>query len=346
MSLVKLPIDTKSLHYNIKNDNKTGHTATVATPLRQGNTYNDNLGHIFELPMYKNFESNELLLASINKNARTSIRVLGVFVFDKFAVNGVKIDCDKQFCIYVREEIDPTKVQCGRIKVHYPLSFRFVDDELDIDNKVVINAVSSFLHDYAFLVSAFEYNMETEVLNFRATIVGEPQVPYSKVFINEKGAGNKFVLSFNDITDNYDFEIAAFRKTLGDEISPINYLETMEKYRLEAKLHAESVLWDTDGVTCVTDIGNAFPYAPYDFEYVQSNETKYALVFFTATDKEYFAMTSKRIRFCNDFTMYTQLLLFTDILNKPQFHKYTMDQANHFGKDIGSIIYTKGDCNE
>ena len=36
MSIIRLPIDTKSLYFNIKNDNKTGHTATVATPLKQG----------------------------------------------------------------------------------------------------------------------------------------------------------------------------------------------------------------------------------------------------------------------------------------------------------------------
>ena len=36
MSIIRLPIDTKSLYFNIKNDNETGHTATVATPLKQG----------------------------------------------------------------------------------------------------------------------------------------------------------------------------------------------------------------------------------------------------------------------------------------------------------------------
>ena len=36
MSVLRLAIDTKSLYFNIKNDNQTGHTATVATPLKQG----------------------------------------------------------------------------------------------------------------------------------------------------------------------------------------------------------------------------------------------------------------------------------------------------------------------
>ena len=33
--IIRIPIDTKSLYLNIKNDNETGHTATVATPLKQ-----------------------------------------------------------------------------------------------------------------------------------------------------------------------------------------------------------------------------------------------------------------------------------------------------------------------
>lgn len=41
MNKIYLHIDTKSLYMNIKNDNKTGHTATVATPIKQGNTFKE-----------------------------------------------------------------------------------------------------------------------------------------------------------------------------------------------------------------------------------------------------------------------------------------------------------------
>ena len=33
---IVLPIDTKSLFLNIFNDNESGHTATVSTPIKQG----------------------------------------------------------------------------------------------------------------------------------------------------------------------------------------------------------------------------------------------------------------------------------------------------------------------
>ena len=35
MSKIRLPIDTKSLYFNIKNDNLKGHTPTVASPLKK-----------------------------------------------------------------------------------------------------------------------------------------------------------------------------------------------------------------------------------------------------------------------------------------------------------------------
>ena len=40
MTKIRLPIDLKSLYYNIFNDNEKGHTCTVATPLKQGKSVN------------------------------------------------------------------------------------------------------------------------------------------------------------------------------------------------------------------------------------------------------------------------------------------------------------------
>ena len=50
MSIIRLPIDTKSLYFNIKNDNETGHTATVATPLKQGASLHTELAEIYKIP--------------------------------------------------------------------------------------------------------------------------------------------------------------------------------------------------------------------------------------------------------------------------------------------------------
>ena len=48
--IIRLPIDIKSLYMNIKNDNKTGHTATVATPLKQGASIHEELARIVDIP--------------------------------------------------------------------------------------------------------------------------------------------------------------------------------------------------------------------------------------------------------------------------------------------------------
>ena len=62
MSIIRLPIDTKSLYFNIKNDNKTGHTATVATPLKQGASIRRELSQITQIPENINSISREVLV--------------------------------------------------------------------------------------------------------------------------------------------------------------------------------------------------------------------------------------------------------------------------------------------
>ena len=49
MQRILLPIDTKSLFLNIFNDNESGHTATVSTPIKQGNSTNERLMQIFKM---------------------------------------------------------------------------------------------------------------------------------------------------------------------------------------------------------------------------------------------------------------------------------------------------------
>ena len=48
--IIRMPIDLKSLYLNIRNDNKTGHTPTVATPLRQGSPIHPEIAQIQNIP--------------------------------------------------------------------------------------------------------------------------------------------------------------------------------------------------------------------------------------------------------------------------------------------------------
>ena len=113
--------------------------------------------------------------------------------------------------------------------MHYPLTLKYEDDDIFIDNRYILNCISKSISDYAFIVNSFEYDFDTDVLNFNITIVGENMIPYSKVFINNKGAGNKFRSIFNDEADSYDMEIVSLRQIFGQDVNPDNYLNYMEQ---------------------------------------------------------------------------------------------------------------------
>lgn len=221
MGILRLSIDTKSLYYNIKNDNQTGHTATVATPIKQGAAIRPELQMLSQIPESICPSSRESLISQILSNSRAKAKINSVYVFDRVAVNGHLLNNMPSYCMYVREETDRNSVHFGRKKLHYPLSLAFEDINTCIDNKAIISAISKHLNNYAFIVEAFEYDTDNNILNFDATIVGNSQVPYSKVFINRRGVGNKFSMMIADNTDNYDTEIIALRERLGyDNVTP------------------------------------------------------------------------------------------------------------------------------
>lgn len=237
MSVLRLAIDTKSLYFNIKNDNQTGHTATVATPLKQGSAIRPELYMLSQIPESIEPTNRENLISQILSGSRALAKINGIYVFDKVAVNGYLLEGVPSYCIYVREETDCANVHFGRQKMHYPLSLVYEDLDTHIDNKSVITAVSKHLNNYAFIIEAFEYNTESRVLNFDATIVGSNLVPYSKVFVNRRGVGNKFSKMLVGESDSYDTEIIALRQNLGfNNVFPDNYGEIVANNYIEMQL--------------------------------------------------------------------------------------------------------------
>lgn len=104
MSIIHLPIDIKSLYFNIKNDNEKGHTATVATPLKQGASVHEKLSKIHYVPHNINDYSRDSLIGHILSKSRVEAIITDVFVFDSITVNGLAVECGSSFCIYIREE--------------------------------------------------------------------------------------------------------------------------------------------------------------------------------------------------------------------------------------------------
>ncbi len=341
--VVRLPIDLKSLYFNIKNDNKTGHTATVATPLKQGASIRQELSQITQIPENINSTSREMLISQLLSKSRADAKINNVFVFDHISVNGKLLENIPSFCMYIREETSPTNVHYGRQKLHYPPSLIFEDLDLNINNRIVSKAISEALCDYAFLVEAFEYDMDTGILNFDATIVGENDIPYSKVFINRRGVGNKFTLQFSENSNLYDSEIIALREAIGyDAVGPDNFNDVMDENSHKAQAIAIEYVNSLGGQNSRLLV-DSYPYAIYDIAYKVGAETHYLLVKHTSTRSKYFSLPISKIRFLNDFSTSATLLLITDINGVPKLHTYSIGDINRMSKSINSITYKDTD---
>lgn len=338
--VIWMPLDLKSLYLNIKNDNQSGHTATVATPLKQGKSIHTELAQILNVPENINHMSREGLVSQILAKSRAEAKITRVFVFDKLTANGMPVQCDASFCIYIREETGSENVHFGRQKVHYPTSLSYSDIDIDINNRKVMDAISEMLSSYAFIVEAFEYNTSTGVLNFDIVIVGEKDIPYSKVFRNKKGVGNKFSSVFNEFADIYDSEIIALREHLGyDNVYPENFTDVIEENkRIALDVIQESL--SAQGKTNIRILSDAYPYALYDIEYREGNKKKYVIVRFTSTKIRYFNLPHFKIKFCNDFSQDTSIALITNVNDVPDVRWYTITDLNSMGKAINSITYT------
>ena len=339
MSVLRLSIDTKSLYYNIKNDNQTGHTATVATPLKQGSAIRPELSMLSNIPESISPSSRESLATQILSNSRSDAKINGIYVFDKVAVNGHRLRNLPAYCMYIREETNSSNVHFRRQKLHYPLSLSFEDLDTRIDNKAVISAVSAHLKNYAFIIEAFEYNTDSKILNFDATIVGNNQVPYSKVFVNRRGVGNKFSTLLADEPDSYDTEIIALREKLGyDKVFPENYGEIVAKNYSIARDAIADYLSDK-GAEKIRLLKNEYPFSLFDIECWIDGHKKFAIVQQTATREKSFIISTEIIQFINDFAEDTFLYLVTDICGSRKINAYSAIEVNALTKSIASIRF-------
>lgn len=343
MSIIRLPIDTKSLYLNIKNDNKIGHTATVATPIKQGASIRQELSQVLDIPENINSISREAIVSQLLSKSRAAAKINRVCLFNRISVNGQLLCNTPAFCMYIREETSPTNVHFGRQKLHYPLSLAFEDLDVCINNREVMKAVSAMLKHYAFLVEALEYDTQSGTLNFVATIVGENEIPYSKVFINRRGVGNKFTLRFSENCDIYDTEIIALREALGyDEVNPDNFNEVIGVNTALAQKIALDYVREQGG-TDIRLLADVYPYSLYDIDFRLNGETQYLLVRQTATKSKYLSLPLSKVRFLNDFAHASSVLLVTEINSSPKLHRYTISDLNRMDKTINSITYKDRD---
>ncbi len=332
--MIRLPIDTKSLYFNIKNDNSSGHTATVATPLKK-NEGNDRLEDILLIHEKEiNISAKDSLVELLVKHSKTKVLIKNVFAFDKLSVNGKKVKTEYSFGCYIKKEIDESKAQFGRLKLHYPSKFIYEDDEHYINNKAVYRSISETLNNYAFIIRSFEYYPETGILNFDALIVGENEIPYSKVFINEKGVGNKFNLIFNENADDYDKEIISLRKKYGDEVGPHNYLKFFKNMKEIAISKIKNYIKQDLEIIYLQ-----YPYSLFDFYYIENGVKKYGILRVTATRQKYFNLSFIQQMFMVRNIDDVRVFLISNVLENPLVNTYDYRQLSDLSKTINSLKY-------
>lgn len=332
MHKIILPIDTKSLYMNIYNDNLKGHTCTVATPIKQGKSINEQLNQIYLIPQQIDYEKHEKLVDELRKNSKSIVKINNVFLFNKIKVNNQFLKCDSNFCIYVKEEIDDSRAQYGRIKMHYPTSLKYVD--LSIDNKKVLNTISSFLNDYAFIVESFEYDFDDYSLNFNIVIVGYNNIPYSKVFINNKGVGSKFNTIIKNNFDSYDMEIVVLKNQYFNADTN-NYETFLTDARNKALEIVEEYLLK-NGAIKIRNLSEEYPYSLFDIQYFINNELFYGLVRNTFTKKIYADLTAETNRFINLFTN-CKIFIISEVMEKNVLNIYDARDLERFSTRISSI---------
>lgn len=235
--------------------------------------------------------------------------------------------------MFVKEEIDPSKAQFGRIKLHYPTSLKY--SLLDIDNKAVISSISEHLYGFAFIVDAFEFDFDDNSLNFIVTIVGYNQIPYSKVFINSKGTGKKYTKAFKRTEDCYDSEIVILKKRYGDEITPENFQEYMNKANSRAILVAKDYLI-SKGAKEVNSLCDIYPYSIFDLKYVINGKTEYAIVKTSYTKAIYFDLSGEERQALALFKK-SSLLFISEAFGCEEIKIYKQEQLNELDSLVTSV---------
>lgn len=139
----RIPIEIKSLFFNIKNDNERGHTATVSSILKQNGSVHEDVAQIERVPENIHISSKVRVINLLAQKSRADAIINKVCCFDKISVNGLPVKTDCSFCIYIREETATTNVHCGRKKIHYPPSLAYSDENVNINNRMVLRSIST-----------------------------------------------------------------------------------------------------------------------------------------------------------------------------------------------------------
>ena len=155
-----IPINRKSLCINIDID--TGSSSNKCEYILTQNS--SEVSDSYDISEYDHFPKRPDLLSN---NKFVSIqdpdsKPMAIFEFKNITVNGVDVQSNKSFCMYIRR----SSLAAAHPKIVLVYSKTFIVDGTDIDNASVLDSISNALNRQGFIVDAFNYVEETETLDF------------------------------------------------------------------------------------------------------------------------------------------------------------------------------------
>lgn len=337
MESFKFNLDVKSFFVGIKNDTRGGHTATVSTNLKQGPTIKKELEYFMELNNIIPAERNDELIQACSFRSKSYVKIIKCLYFNKIYVNGERLDTDYEFAIYLKEEINPSAVQYGRIKLHYPFTFKYTDFDHDINNKEVLKAIRGLVGNYAFIVNSFRLYFNDSRIDLDITIIGEEDIPYSKVYIDQKGTGDKFNKLFTQQSDTYDYEIVAVKRYVSEDIGPTEYSNMLSSFDEKAASIVYNHL-ENSGYKDINDIISKYPYSPVDMEYYINELKYYIIIKTTATNMDYFFLSKYEWQLiCSNPNRCKVILVKKICSEKPLIEEFNLKQIELMNKEITAM---------
>ena len=356
MSVIKFKIDEKSLFYGMYNDYERGQTATVSTPLNQStnpNKWRKDILKLCDTDLNVKVIPEMLLRKCTSKTtSQAKSKIDFLYVFENIKLDGKPINCNCQFAIYIKEEIDAMikskttgkmvkNTHLGRKKLHYPQTLVHKTDGFNIDNKKVLDKILDVNGGFAYIVRGFECDTDNKSLNFITSLVGLKGIFLSSVFKKQKGVGKKLLLEeINiDAQDLPEGDIAYLVNSENKSYSSASDMfEAINKSKVEnGKLGEELILkYLEENMPSITDVYHTskdFPTSSYDIEFIQNGIKKYVEVKSTSGTKKVFNMSLGELKFMDKYKDDYLLFLVTSVKDDfPNVEIFTLDKISHLKK--------------
>lgn len=328
-------IDEKSLFRGVKNDHKKGQSATVHTPLNQSQDKNKWHNDIYDFINGCESEDKvdclpEFLKAKCLKKttSKASTKVVHFYTFSKFSLDGASFDVDYSFAMYVKEETDTEIVKrdgkktenthLGRQTLHYPISFNYESIDYSINNEKILDTILKINGGFAYVVNGFDFDTNTQILNFRTTMIGPKGILLSTVFKRKKGVGVKLLVDRITLS-GHDMDDFSRILTPEEKSAFYNTLEKIEVSRRRNGMMGEEFVFNNISRFIGVEpdekrhVSKVYPQSPYDIECKVSGKTTYIEVKSTQENKKVFFMSKGERKFMDKYSEHYILVLVTNV---------------------------------